>query len=499
MSQVRDMPANILNWLLEANIDKEKINQAWVKSGYDDKKIFDIIFSDENIDKQNNQKSNNQKQCIDNDNDFLEKSKLEKHVSKQMTDLLQAKKPRKPNSYVAIENNENDNILDIIFQLFHQIPQLYEQILKVQCNSQETGKFLKLIQLLLTELTASNQSFVSQKQILQSSFWGAKDIEFLEKSQDPSEIFFFLLIKIDFCLGQQMKQGQEKNENFMIKEFNSLFNFKFQGIQDYGSTFLLSTDMEQNSVLSFLNEKYQQKVISFPQFLCIQIKRKNGDQKIFNINQKLEIEFLKKDYNGKGMNQQNLQITYNDLEIIQQDFKNIEKVIEIFQEDENQQQSQDIIKIFKSKLNTLQRIYNVGQGNLQKEKNYQDNQSQVYVIYSIGLQKGSQGSKAISLYIQNYKDKNWLKFTNNQNQVIIDDEEVLIDSNKNAQFVIYINTNLIPQVKQHLTQQNEVCNLISKNNCYDINHNSYLKQLVPKDVLLEIFQNNLRYKQNPNG
>ncbi|CAD8105443.1 unnamed protein product [Paramecium primaurelia] len=488
MNQKSNVPQSVMDFYLEHKFERSFIERCWQESKGDEFIMDDLIWKgQENTFQQSSSQNDNANQ------DWFEASQLDKHVSKIMQQVIK-KKPREANNFVGIENLESDSIINIMLQLIHQIPQLYEFLLSINSNtSNKSGQFLRCIQLLLTQLTTSNTSLISSKQLLNASFWNQQDQDYLEIEKDPILIFFFLLTKIDQSYRELTNSLLGKNENFFIREFNSIFNTIIMNRQIQEKIYILVTEMKQVSVYSFLYEQYKQKVCALPQILCIQIKRYQNNIKIeqaFDINQVLELGFLKINFQGQQVNETNIY----DLEKLQMDIRNFSNTIQMFTEEGTQQ---DIIKILQSKLHTLETLSMQKFDNIQKQKqalefSYHDNNTK-YAVHSITVQKG-QLSNSLILYVYNFKSKKWLKFQNSKCN-IVEDEEVTIYSQKHALFVTYINTNLIPQFINHQENLIEIGNIVSANDSYDINQNRNLRNLIPKDILMEAYKINLENKK----
>ncbi|CAK92339.1 unnamed protein product (macronuclear) [Paramecium tetraurelia] len=497
MNQQNNVPKDVMDFYLDMKIKKERIQKCWQQSGGNEYKMQDLIFQPEEEEPQQGL-------------DFFEATLFDKRVSNTILQVIK-KTPREQNTFVGIQNLGNDSIVNIMLQLLHQIPQLYQFILRIQSNNQNVkcikliqkqGQFLRRIQLLLTELSASNCSVISTRQLLNANLWSDKEKECLEFEKEPVIIFFNLLQKIDQSYRELVNNEQGRNDNIVM---NELFYSTVEKNLIQEKEFFYISDMKECSVYSFLYEQYKQKVSVLPQIIAIQIKRnqKNnirnitilnlGLDKTFEINQTLQLDFLKPNYKGQ---QGDIQISqFDDLESLQKAISNFNYVIEMLNEEGNQQ---DMIKILQSKQNTLEKQQNKHLENIQKQKetlqSSYNNNNNTYQVHSITIQKGYSQSNSSTLYVQYFKFKKWLKFSNSICQVV-EEEEVSTSSQKYAIFATYINANTVPQYIKHQENLIEIGNLVSGNINYDINQNKYLRNLIPNDVLFEVHRSNLENRQ----
>ncbi|CAD8182689.1 unnamed protein product [Paramecium octaurelia] len=479
MSQQFNVPKETMDFFLDMQFKQEDIQKCWESSGRDADKMLDLLY----------QMKEEQPQY-----DIFEASYLDKRVSKTILQVIQ-RKPRVANTFVGIENLGSDSIINIMLQLLHQTPQLYQFILRIQSNSQnKQGQFLRCIQLLLTELSASNSSFISSRRFLTANIWSDKEKEYLEVEKEPIMIFFNLLSKIDQSYRELDNSQQGRNDNVQMSE---LFQYTIQKNLKYEKEFFFVSDMKENSVYSFLYDQFKQKVSVLPQIIAIQIKRNQQNNirldKTFEITQVLELDFMKPNYNGSQEINQVYQL--GDLENLQKAISNFTFVTEMLKEEGNQQ---DFIKILQSKQQTLEKQKNKHLENIQRQKeilqtSYNNNDNK-YVVHSITIQKGQSYSNSSTLYVQYFKFKKWLKFSNSTCQVV-EDEEVTTSSQKYAIFATYINATTVPQYIKHQENLIEIGNLVSGRANYDITQNQYLRSIIPRDVLSEAHQINLENRQ----
>ncbi|CAD8204422.1 unnamed protein product [Paramecium pentaurelia] len=461
-----------------------------------------------------------QQDYFNNDEIFRSQNILEqiKNETLQMYQQSSRKiKLRTKDKYVGLLNIGNTCSINSVLQFCHQIPQLFKLLLECQNGkSQQYEKFVLEIQILFTQLIASNVEYVIPRDAIKSISWEPQEQEYIGAQQDIIEIFNLLLNKFDKSIRRLHMQNLMATDVLRVELFgNQKMNELFQIIlmndknqREYHPNIVAT--LKHKNIRTFLSKDFSNKILELPKFLRISINRiifSNRSiiklQNEFIIEESLNLEMCV--YNNNSPNQKE-QINkllkqstdlQEEIQKIRLYLSSLNGVIQVY---ENEGIFIDLIFLLKKKQESIMNQLK------QKEEIYKQNQLNInkltsnryqYRIHSIVIHFGSAQEGHNLIYIYNFFLEKWMKY-NDISVQFVEENVVLHDSKIYGQLVTYVNQDMIPQLRSHQQFIQNIGNIVVAQ------PNKELQQIVeinniPQNVLTFVTkQNQENYRNNQN-